>query len=271
MLAAQHQYVVTEPLPLLAAETDEVRMPNLRFFDYGIYVRQHHQAYGFGSYHHQPRMVSATEVGQTAIKPFTTPDFTAAWDLMQRFLPACEGASFARSFNGMFGFTVDDQPILGESAAVRGLWTALGGWVTHAGGIGRTLARWIVTGSPDCDHAVNVNRFHTHQKTAHYIFERSATAYAQHLQVVHPREPWGEPRNIRQAPYHKRLAALGAAFDEFAGWEMAQWYEANASLVGQYKAQIPTRDPWAAGHWSPICAAEHLATREAAGLFNINV
>ncbi len=271
MLAAEHQYVVTDPLPLLANETDEVRMPNLRFFDYGIYVRQHHQAYGFGSYHHSPRMVTAPNVGRTGIKPFTPTDFDAAWQLMQKALPACAGQGFSRSFNGMFGFTVDDQPILGETLQVRGLWTALGAWVTHAGGVGRTMAEWIVNGTPDCDvHAVNVNRFHDHQRTDHYILERSASHYQQHLQVIHPREPWGAPRDMRHAPYHERLVALGGAFDEFAGWEMAQWYEANAPLVEKYKDQIPVRDAWAARHWSPICAAEHLATREAAGLFNIN-
>ncbi|MEM7336695.1 MAG: FAD-dependent oxidoreductase [Chloroflexota bacterium] len=271
MLAAQHQYVVTEPLPLLHEETADVRMPNLRYFDYGIYVRQHHQAYGFGSYHHAPRMVKANDVGRTAIKPFTPTDFDAAWMLMQEQLPACAERSFERSFNGMFGFTIDDQPILGETPAVRGLWLALGSWVTHAGGVGQTLAQWMVNGVPNCDtYFADANRFHDHQKTAHFIHMRSGSHYQQHLQVVHPKEPWGEPRNIRQAPYHAQMVKLGAAFDEFAGWEMAQWYEANAPLLEKYREQMPNRDEWGGRHWSPISAAEHLATRSAAGLFNIN-
>lgn len=33
MLAAQHQYVITRPLPLLKAETVDVRMANLRYDD----------------------------------------------------------------------------------------------------------------------------------------------------------------------------------------------------------------------------------------------
>lgn len=271
MLAAEHQYVVTEPLPKLKEETADLRMANLRYFDYGIYVRQHHQAYGFGSYHHQSRMVAATNVGKTAINPFTPTDFDPAWQKMQYLLPACAGSGFARAFNGMFGFTIDDRPILGETPAVRGLWFGLGAWVTHAGGVGRTLAEWMVSGTPDCDvHGVNINRFHEHQQNGRFIHQRSATHYQQHLQIVHPKEPWGEPRNIRHAPYHNRMVALGAAFDEFAGWEMAQWYEANAPLVEKYRAQIPERDEWGGRYWSPICAAEHLATREMAGLFNIN-
>ncbi|MEM8860877.1 MAG: FAD-dependent oxidoreductase, partial [Chloroflexota bacterium] len=271
MLAAEHQYVITDPLPVLAHETADVRMPNLRYFDYGIYVRQHQQAYGFGSYYHQSRMVKATDLGKTAIHPFTSADFEPAWDLIQAQLPACKGASFERAFNGMFGFTVDDKPILGETPDVRGLWFALGAWVTHAGGVGRTLAEWIINGTPDCDiHDFNINRFHAHQKTDEYILKRSGNHYQQHLQIVHPKEAWGQPRNMRHAPYHERMVAHGAVFDEFAGWEMAQWYEGNRPLLETYAEQIMPRDEWGGRHWSPICAAEHLATRENAGLFNIN-
>ena len=247
------------------------RMPNLRYFDYGIYVRQHQQAYGFGSYYHQSRMVKATDLGKTAIHPFTPADFEPAWELIQTQLPACKGAEFGRAFNGMFGFTVDDKPILGETPDVRGLWFALGSWVTHAGGVGRTLAEWLISGTSDCDiHDFNINRFHAHQKTDEYILKRSGTHYQQHLQIVHPKEAWGQPRNMRHAPYHERMVAHGAVFDEFAGWEMAQWYEGNRPLVETYADKIMKRDEWGSRHWSPICAAEHLATRENAGLFNIN-
>jgi glycine cleavage system T protein len=271
MLAAEHQYVVTAPLDALAGKSAELRMPNLRFFDYGVYVRQHGRSYGFGSYFHPARMVAAQDLGKTAINEFRPADFKQVWKHMQRYLPACQGADFIKAFNGMFGFTVDDQPILGETPQVAGLWLALGAWVTHAGGVGRTLARWMTTGTPDCDiHAVSANRFHAHQRTPNYIQQRSAAHYNQHLQIVHPREPWGEPREMRLSPYHQRLVDLGAVFDEFAGWEMAQWYDGNARLLEQYAAKIPPRDPWGGRHWSPICAVEHLATRAAAGLFNIN-
>ena len=75
---------------------------------------------------------------------------------------------------------------------------------------------------------------------------------------------------MRHAPYHQRMVEHGGAFDEFAGWEMAQWYESNRPLVEKYGYQMMPRDEWGGRHWSPICAAEHLATREHAGLYNIN-
>ena len=138
MLAAEHQYVITESLKPLAQVSTEPHMANLRFFDHGIYVRQHGHSYGFGSYHHPVHMVAAQNVGTTAINDFRATEFDPAWQLIQHYLPACSGAEFIQSFNGMFGFTVDDQPILGETPDLRGLWLALGAWVTHAGGVGRT-------------------------------------------------------------------------------------------------------------------------------------
>ena len=133
------------------------------------------------------------------------------------------------------------------------------------------LARWMSTGAPDCNvQAANVNRFHAHQRDQRYIELRSAAHYMQHLQIVHPRQPWGDPRDMRRAPYHMRLEEQGAVFDEFAGWEMAQYYTVNAGLVDKYADLIPARDEWGARHWSPICAAEHFVTRQAAGLYNIN-
>ena len=39
-------------------------------------------------------------------------------------------------------------------------------------------------------------------------------------------------------------------------------------LVDRY--EVPSRSGWAARFWSPIAGAEHLATREAAGLFDMS-
>ena len=58
-------------------------------------------------------------------------------------------------------------------------------------------------------------------------------------------------------------------FFESAGWEVAQWYEANGRLLEQYEDRIPRREGWAARYWSPIQGAEHLAVRDNAGMFNL--
>ena len=89
--------------------------------------------------------------------------------------------------------------------------------------------------------------------------------------IIHPKEPYLDPRNVRLVPYHDRLVAQGGYFLPSAGWEMAQWYESNFNLLEKYKDRVPFRKEgsWEAKFWSPIQGAEHLAARDGTCLFNI--
>jgi dimethylglycine oxidase len=53
----QHLYVKTKPLPELAGETEWLRHPVVRYQDKDMYFRQYADAYGFGSYRHDPLLV----------------------------------------------------------------------------------------------------------------------------------------------------------------------------------------------------------------------
>ncbi|MCS6828455.1 MAG: FAD-dependent oxidoreductase [Caldilinea sp.] len=274
LLAAQHQYTISTPLPALAeyaqaAGGREIVHPILRHQDYSLYFRQHWDAYGVGNYRHEPLMVRPRDLGKTAQLPFTPEHYTVAWRAAQELIPALRGAGLSHAFNGMFAFTVDGFPVMGESA-VRGLWTAVGVWITHAGGVGKAIAEWVTYGEPAIDvHEADINRFLPHQKTRRYIDLRCAQNYREVYDIVHPLQPIGEPRNVRLSPFHGRLVEQGAVFFQSAGYEVAQWYEANASLLAKYAERIPQRRGWEARFWSPIQGAEHLEVRNNVGLFNL--
>ncbi|GIV70668.1 FAD-dependent oxidoreductase [Caldilinea sp.] len=274
LLAAQHQYTISTPLPALAefaqaAGGREIVHPILRHQDYSLYFRQHWDAYGIGNYRHEPLMVHPRKLGKTAQLSFTPEHYTVAWRAAQELIPALRGAGLSHAFNGMFAFTVDGFPVMGESA-VRGLWTAVGVWITHAGGVGKAIAEWMTYGEPAIDvHEADINRFLPHQKTRRYIDLRCAQNYREVYDIVHPLQPIGEPRNLRLSPFHRRLVEQGAVFFQSAGYEVAQWYEANACLLAKYAARIPQRSGWEARFWSPIQGAEHLEVRNNVGLFNL--
>ena len=75
-------------------------------------------------------------------------------------------------------------------------------------------------------------------------------------------------RDLRLSPVHARLLEQRAVFIEVAGWERPAWFEAKATLpeIGQ----VPAREGWSGRHWSVIQGAEHLRTRESAGLFDLS-
>ncbi len=274
LLAAQHQYTISSPLPELAGFAQagggrEIVHPILRHQDFSLYFRQHWDAYGIGNYRHVPLMVRPRELGKTAKLPFTPEHYNVAQEAARELIPALRGAELTTAFNGMFAFTVDGYPVLGESN-VRGFWTAVGIWITHAGGVGKAIAEWMTFGEPAMDvHEADINRFLPHQKTQRYVDLRCAQNYREVYDIIHPAQPISEPRNVRLSPFHARLAEQGGVFVQSGGYEVAQWYDANARLLDKYAGQIPLRSGWAAEFWSPIQGAEHLEVRRNVGLFNL--
>ncbi|MCS6848879.1 MAG: FAD-dependent oxidoreductase [Anaerolineae bacterium] len=269
LMAAQHLYTVTEPIPELKGETVEVRHPLMRHQDHSMYFRQQFDCYGVGSYRHEPLMVAPDDVGKSAKRDFTPEHFVKGWESTVELLPALKGAQLTVKFNGMFAFTTDGYPIMGETA-VKGLWACVGLWLTHAGGAGNAIAQWMTFGDPGLDlREADITRFQKHYFTKRYIHARCAQNYREVYDIIHPMEQIGDPRNVRLSPFHHRLVEHKAQFFQSAGWEVAQWFEENARLLEKYEDRIPQRNGWAARFWSPIQGAEHLAVRDGAGMFNL--
>jgi glycine cleavage system aminomethyltransferase T len=171
--------------------------------------------------------------------------------------------------NGIFAFPVDGMPIVGP-APIEGVWVAAGSWLTHAGGVGKTLAEWMTAGDTEWDvRQLDVNRFHDFQTTKRFIEKVCDKNYAEIYDIIHPKEPITEPRDVRLSAFHNRHLTNKAVFTTFAGLELPNWFESNASLVETYADSIPERHGWAAEHWSPVQGAEHLATRDRVGLFDL--
>lgn len=279
LLAFEHQYLVSKPLPELAHfdpanKNHEVTFPTIRELDSAMYYRQHWNGYGIGSYHHRPLPVNPYAMGKTAMRPFTPKDFFGeAFQRASRLLPMLRGAGpddYTRTFNGIFAFSVDGMPIMGETRT-KGLWTAVASWLTHAGGVGKCLAEWMTTGEAEWDmRQVHVHRFASFQATRKYIDTVCNKNYAEVYEIIHPRQPMSKPRDVRLSPFHVRHQELQASFTTFAGLELPNWYEANARLLEKYDNQIPQRTGWGAEYWSRIQGAEHLATRDNVALFDLH-
>ena len=60
--------------------------------------------------------------------------------------PALRAAKIDDGFNGIFSFTPDGGPLVGESPDVDGFWIAEAVWVTHSAGVARAVAQLLVDG-----------------------------------------------------------------------------------------------------------------------------
>ena len=175
-----------------------------------------------------------------------------------------------RKFNGLFSFTTDSFPILGEAPQVKGFWSAQAVWITQAGGVGRAVAEWIVNGDPGIDlRECDIARFHPHDYNRNYIRARASQQYREVYDIIHPLQQIANPRNLRLTPFHQRQKELDAVFFESSGWERPQWYESNRDLVEELQPIGASRQGWEAREWSPIAAAEHIATRQRVAMFDL--
>ena len=273
----EHQLAWTTPLAeLRGSELVEIAQPVLRHQDQDLYFRQRRDHYAVGGYGHEPVVVDPWNIrphgepdDSPASNPFDPVAFEPAWREALTLLPALTGVGIAEAINGMFSFSPDGFPLLGESDRLRGFWVAEGIWITHAAGAARAVAQLMTSGTSDLDlHESDLHRFEAHAATLPYIRERGAQQYREVYDVLHPLQPLERPRPLRRSPFHAQEQALGACFFEARGWEVPRWYEANAGLLQKYAAA--PREGWHGQFWSPIAGAEHLATRHGAGLFDMS-
>lgn len=276
----EHQLVQTGVLPG-AQDTDvEARRPILRHQGEGLYYRDHFGAQLVGSYAHRPMPVRVEDLADwggpvmPSVRPFTPADFETPWKQSQVLLPALRDTRVASGLNGVFSFTPDGAPLIGQSPNVRGFWVAEAVWVTHSAGVGRAVAELLVDGVSTTDvREAALERFQPHQVAPDYVLERGCQGFVEVYDVVHPLQPMESPRPMRRAPFHHRQRELGACFLEADGWERPQWYAANADLLTAYEqAGRPVARPgdWAARHWSPIAGAEAMRTRERVAMFDLS-
>jgi glycine cleavage system aminomethyltransferase T/glycine/D-amino acid oxidase-like deaminating enzyme len=277
-----HQMISVGPIALFDGTEGEIAYPIVRDVDENMYERQHGGDMEVGSYAHRPMIVAPNDIPsiEEAVlspteMPFTQDDFDPQLELALELMPELLGderAGVRYAINGLISMTPDGHPVLGETPEVPGLWAVAASWIKEGPGIGRAVAEWMSGVTPEIDiHESDVSRFYGHQRTTAHVTARAAEGFNKMYGIVHPAEQWESGRPLRVSPAYDRQRALGAVFHETAGWERPFWYESNAGLLEKYADQLMDRgSEWESRWWSPIINAEHLAMRDAAGLFDLS-
>jgi glycine cleavage system T protein len=266
-----HQYLVTEPLFSRSAE----RLPTLRDPDNLVYFREEVGGLLIGGYERRsaPWSLGAADLDEVP------PDFNGRllaedWDRFEEIaansrlrVPAMADAGIRKVINGPEAFTPDNEFCLGETS-VGGFFVAAGfcaHGIAGAGGVGRLMAAWIVSGEPPMDvWHMDVRRFGEHFRSPSYTRRRTVENYETYYDIPFPDRSRSAGRPLRVSPAYGAHASLGAYFGEKAGWERVEYYASNAAPGD---ASLRPRG-WAGRGWSPATGVEHHATRTSAGLFD---
>ena len=264
--AADHAYFVTEPVP--GASED---LPSLRDPDGYIYVRRYPFEGGgilIGGFEPEGVPWGMDGIPDDFSLHMLNRDWSHYDILMENAMvrvPAIADAGVRIKLVGPESFTPDTRYIMGEAPELRNFFVAAGfnsSGVASAAGAGKAMAEWITEGEMTVDLSeVDISRFQSWANNPAYLRDRTGEALGLLYAMHWPHRQPESARNVRQSPLHQRLVSQGACFGVVAGWERPNWYAPEGvDPVYEYS--------WGRQNWFPHSAQEHMAVRQAVGLFD---
>ena len=263
--AAEHFYIVTEPMSGLTPNLPVMRDP-----DGFTYWKEDAGKLLIGCFEPNAKpwgMDGIDEDHSFETLPEDWEHFEPVLHNALHRVPALGDAGIQLFFCGPESFTPDVRYSLGEAPELKNSFVAAGFnsiGIQSSGGAGMVLAEWIVNGHPPMDlWDVDIRRWLPFQGNRRYLQERTTESlgllYAPHW----PFYQFETARGVRKSALHERLAAAGACFGETQGWERANWF-APAGVEPKYEYSYGRQN------WFEYSGEEHRATREAVAMFDMS-
>jgi len=260
--AAEHYYAITEAIDSLPKNTPILRDP-----DHSAYFKEDARRLLIGLFERVARPWPLADVPDDSFIeiPENLDHVMPLLDHAFERLPLLHDTPLRQIFCGPESFTPDDQFLLGETPGVAGLFVAAGFnsiGIQAAGGVGWVLADWILEGHAPMDlWDVDIRRFEPYAARSDYLRARTVESLGLLYEMHWPFRQPETARDIRHSPLHDRLVQQRACFGQLAGWERPLWYaRAGEEPIEEHS--------FGRSNAFDRIAEEHLATREAVGLFD---
>jgi dimethylglycine dehydrogenase len=232
VVTLEHQYLVTEPLPQLAAHEDLfplVRDPDIRF-----YLRRERNAFLVGSYAHDGRPAwqkdGPPDDFAHQLFPDSVEDILDVLEATMAHVPLLGEAGAQRFVNGPIAYAPDALPLVGPAAGAPNFYHATGVQVgiTHSAAIGKAMAEWITEGETEWDLSAWDPRRFGDWATPEYAHARASQHYDLQYSIPFPHRNMQRGRPVQRTPLYDRLVEQGAVMGQIAGWERAFWFQTEA-------------------------------------------
>ncbi|SMF19487.1 dimethylglycine dehydrogenase [Xaviernesmea oryzae] len=276
MMVMSHQYILFDEIPELAAWSKEAghKLPLLRDVDSSYYLRQEKYGMNLGPYE------------RNCHAHWTTPDdpmpddfsfqlFPDDLDRLEWYLndavarvPILGTAGLSRVINGPIPYAPDGNPLIGPMPGVPNAFEAcvFTFGICQAGGAGKVLAEWVAEGETEWDMwSCDPRRYTAFASDRDYCVAKGMEVYGHEYAMHFPKHYWPAGRNRKLSPIHDRIAALGAQFKPYNGWERAMWYAKPGDDISEEATQTWNRE----GPWSLRIEEECRAVRDAAGILDL--
>ena len=262
----EHQYLVTDDIPEIVSRDNE--LPHVMDPEGESYLRQEGRGLVIGFYEQQcdPWGVNGTpqDFGHELLNN-NLERIGDALDIAYRRYPVLEQAGIKRIINGPFTFAPDGNPLVGPVPGLKNFWSAcavMAGF-SQGGGVGLTLAEWMVDGEPSRDvFAMDVARFGDYPTKA-WTREKVRENYQRRFSVSYPNEELPVGRRLNTTPAYGIWDAQRAVFGAAYGMEHVNYFAPE----GEDRFEVPT---FRRSNAFDIVAEECRAVRNAVGINEIH-
>ncbi|MDA9802042.1 FAD-dependent oxidoreductase [Candidatus Pseudothioglobus singularis] len=223
----QHQYLITDSHPEIAALTKE--LPVTRDSIAASYIRQEGSGFLIGPYETRGSKPWALEgVDWSFDRELFEGDLERLMPWLERCMdifPLFKEVGISTVINGLITHTPDDNLLVGPAKGLKNFWNLCGASIGIAqGGIGKYLAQWMVHGQTELNmSSLDSRRFDT-WADKNYCTTRAIESYERMYAFAAPNENRPHGRPIRVSPLHTVLAQKGAIHTVNTGFEKPSWF-----------------------------------------------
>ena len=266
LMPLEHQYFVTEEIPEVAALDFE--LPAVADRDGEYYLRQEGKGFLVGAYERDGRYWSENGTPLDFGHELLNDDLDRIADNVMRAcerLPVLGEAGIKRVINGPMIWSPDAAALLGPVPELSNYYTACGiiPGFSQSGGLGLTLAQWIIDGEPEYDmFPWDMARYGDWAGKA-FTRARTLETYGTRFSIHFPFEEREGGRPVRKRPVYDLQKQLGAVFGLNFGWEHPLWY-APEGVVAEDSYGFERQD------WWHHVGAECRALRSGVGIIDVS-
>ena len=232
VLAMEHHYLMTEPMPEVIEynATRGRELPHMIDFAGEIYARQEGNSILLGTYEQDNRPWSEKQTPWDFVFQLLEPDLDRISPELERafeHFPLVGKAGIQKFVNGPFTFSPDGNPLVGPIKGMRGMWmaNAVMAGLSQGGGVGLSLAQWIVNGDPGADiWAMDVARYGDYATLA-YTNAKVRENYSRRFRITFPNEELPAARPLHTTPIYDRLTDHNAVWGVGFGLEHPLWFQ----------------------------------------------
>ena len=223
-----HHYLLTETIPEIAALDKE--LPLVVDLEGFTYMRQDQNGMLLGIYeiNHEHWMMDGApwDYGMELLEE-DLDRIEHELELGFNRYPVLQNAGVKNWVCGAFTFSPDGNPLVGPIQGVRGYWSAcavMAGFL-QGGGVGKSLAEWIIHGEPEADvFGMDIARYGKYAENREYIKQTTGQFYTRRFVMTYPNEQLPAGRPLTKTPSYSGMTEAGARWGVSYGLEIPLYF-----------------------------------------------